>query len=95
MGVLQIARWWNSAPDLPDVSKCFLRVLKASMPATPRYFAWGCFRYFVFDRCRSEEPELRSTRGGEWVACHLEALPEEQDPLSDPHEALPISTPAE
>jgi hypothetical protein len=19
---------------------------KASMPATPRYFAWGCFRYF-------------------------------------------------
>ncbi len=25
MGVLQIARWWNSAPDLPDVSKCFRR----------------------------------------------------------------------
>ena len=23
MDVLQIARWWNSAADLPDVSKCF------------------------------------------------------------------------
>jgi peptide/nickel transport system ATP-binding protein len=35
---------------------------------------------FVFDRCRTEEPELRSTEGNRWVACHLEALPEEQDP---------------
>ena len=31
---------------------------------------------YVFDRCRTEEPELRSTEGGQWVACHLEALPE-------------------
>jgi peptide/nickel transport system ATP-binding protein len=31
---------------------------------------------FVFDRCRTEEPELRSTGTGQWVACHLEALPE-------------------
>jgi hypothetical protein len=23
MGGFQIARWWNSALDLPDVSKCF------------------------------------------------------------------------
>ncbi|GGI22328.1 ABC transporter ATP-binding protein [Bradyrhizobium guangdongense] len=30
---------------------------------------------FVFDRCRSEEPELRSTEGRQWVACHLDALP--------------------
>jgi hypothetical protein len=25
---------------------------KASMPATPRYFAWGCFRYFSWERAR-------------------------------------------
>jgi len=31
----------------------------------------------VFDRCRTEEPELRSTEGDQWVACHLEALPEQ------------------
>src|SRR5471032_777726 len=31
---------------------------------------------YVFDRCRSEEPELRSTGNGQWVACHLETLPE-------------------
>jgi peptide/nickel transport system ATP-binding protein len=31
---------------------------------------------FVFDRCRSEEPELRSRASDQWVACHLDALPE-------------------
>ena len=35
---------------------------------------------YVFDRCRTEEPELRSTEGGQWVACHLEALPEVPGP---------------
>ena len=39
---------------------------------------------FVFDRCRTEEPELRSTGAGEWVACHLNTLPEEREPLGDP-----------
>jgi peptide/nickel transport system ATP-binding protein len=50
---------------------------------------------FVFDRCRTEEPELRSTGSGQWVACHLKALPEEPGPLIDPREARPISTPVE
>jgi peptide/nickel transport system ATP-binding protein len=27
----------------------------------------------AFDRCRSEEPELRSVAGDQWAACHLEA----------------------
>jgi peptide/nickel transport system ATP-binding protein len=31
---------------------------------------------FVFDRCRTEEPELRQRAQGQWAACHLEALPE-------------------
>jgi peptide/nickel transport system ATP-binding protein len=35
---------------------------------------------YVFDRCRTEEPELRSTGDGQWVACHLEALPERPGP---------------
>jgi peptide/nickel transport system ATP-binding protein len=35
---------------------------------------------YVFDRCRTEEPELRLSEGGQWVACHLEALPEAPGP---------------
>ena len=31
---------------------------------------------YVFDRCRTEEPQLRSTEGEQWVACHLDALPQ-------------------
>ena len=30
---------------------------------------------YVFDRCRTEEPQLRSAAGEQWVACHLDALP--------------------
>ena len=30
---------------------------------------------YVFDRCRTEEPLLRSAEGDQWVACHLDALP--------------------
>lgn len=30
---------------------------------------------YVFDRCRTEEPQLRSVDGEQWVACHLDALP--------------------
>jgi peptide/nickel transport system ATP-binding protein len=32
---------------------------------------------FVFDRCRTEEPKLRSTGKDQWAACHLEALPDD------------------
>jgi len=31
---------------------------------------------YVFDRCRTEEPQLRSVEGEQWVACHLDALPQ-------------------
>lgn len=30
---------------------------------------------YAFDRCRTEEPQLRSAEGEQWVACHLDALP--------------------
>ena len=33
---------------------------------------------YVFDRCRTEEPELRQRTEGQWAACHLDALPESQ-----------------
>jgi peptide/nickel transport system ATP-binding protein len=35
---------------------------------------------FVFDRCRTEEPELRSAGDGQWAACHLNTLPEDPAP---------------
>src|ERR1700704_3266109 len=51
MGVLQIARGWISAADLPDVSKCFRRIRsKHPCQRPPCYFAWGCFRYFSWKR---------------------------------------------
>jgi peptide/nickel transport system ATP-binding protein len=31
---------------------------------------------FVFDRCRSEEPQLRMVADDQWAACHLDVLPE-------------------
>jgi len=31
---------------------------------------------FVFDRCRTEETELRQRAEGQWAACHLDAIPE-------------------
>jgi peptide/nickel transport system ATP-binding protein len=31
---------------------------------------------YVFDRCRTEEPELRQSNEGQWAACHLDALPD-------------------
>jgi len=37
---------------------------------------------YAFDRCRVEEPELRSTQDGEFVACHLHDLPAAQNPLA-------------
>jgi peptide/nickel transport system ATP-binding protein len=35
---------------------------------------------YVFDRCRTEEPELRQSVEGQWAACHLDALPDAPAP---------------
>ncbi len=37
---------------------------------------------YVFDRCRTEEPLLRTTSAGHTAACHLHDLPEERNPLA-------------
>jgi peptide/nickel transport system ATP-binding protein len=39
---------------------------------------------FVFDRCRSEEPQLRATGGDQWVACHLDELPQQRGATGAP-----------
>ncbi|WP_295848381.1 oligopeptide/dipeptide ABC transporter ATP-binding protein [Tardiphaga sp.] len=37
---------------------------------------------YVFDRCRIDEPELRSRDDGQWAACHLDDLPERPGPAA-------------
>jgi peptide/nickel transport system ATP-binding protein len=37
---------------------------------------------YAFDRCRSEEPELRLTDDGQFAACHLHDLPAAKNPLA-------------
>jgi peptide/nickel transport system ATP-binding protein len=53
-------------------------ILKGDVPS-PINPPGGCRFHtrcpFVFDRCRTEEPKLRSSGTGQWAACHLEALP--------------------
>lgn len=53
-------------------------ILKGDVPS-PINPPGGCRFHtrcpYVFDRCRTEEPQLRSTEGEQWVACHLDVLP--------------------
>jgi len=70
-----------SAVPVPEPGAARTRmILKGDVPS-PINPPKGCRFHtrcpFVFDRCRTEEPELRSTEDGRWVACHLKALPED------------------
>jgi peptide/nickel transport system ATP-binding protein len=71
-----------SAVPVPGAARTAM-ILKGDVPS-PINPPSGCRFHtrcpFVFDRCRTEEPELRSTGGGQWAACHLKALPEEPGP---------------
>jgi peptide/nickel transport system ATP-binding protein len=64
-------------PD-PTVRRTAI-ILKGDVPS-PINPPSGCRFHtrcpFVFDRCRTEEPELRQRAEGQWAACHLEAIPE-------------------
>ena len=42
---------------------------------------------YVFDRCRTEEPELRSVGSAHIAACHLDALPKRASESAVPEEA--------
>lgn len=53
-------------------------ILKGDVPSPinpPRGCRFHTRCPYVFDRCRTEEPQLRSIEGEQWVACHLDALP--------------------
>ena len=54
-------------------------ILKGDVPS-PINPPGGCHFHtrcpFVFERCRTEEPELRQRAEGQWAACHLDTLPE-------------------
>jgi peptide/nickel transport system ATP-binding protein len=69
-----------SAVPVPDpTARRTPMILKGDVPS-PINLPSGCRVHtrcpFVFDRCRTQEPELRQVAEGQWAACHLDALPE-------------------
>jgi peptide/nickel transport system ATP-binding protein len=69
-----------SAVPVPDpTARRTPMILKGDVPS-PINLPSGCRFHtrcpFVFDRCRTQEPELRQVAEGQWAACHLDALPE-------------------
>src|SRR6266700_3140196 len=56
--------------------------LKASMPATPCYFAWGCFRYFSWER-EPRRPCGCLSRDDRRVACRAVARVQRSPPSPD------------
>jgi peptide/nickel transport system ATP-binding protein len=76
-----------SAVPVPEPGKARTRVvLKGDVPS-PINPPSGCRFHtrcpFAFDRCRSEEPELRQVAPGQEAACHLHDLPVAQNPLAN------------
>jgi peptide/nickel transport system ATP-binding protein len=73
-----------SAVPVPDpTARRNPMILKGDVPS-PINPPSGCRFHtrcpFVFDRCRTEEPELRQRAEGQWAACHLDTLPEAPAP---------------
>jgi peptide/nickel transport system ATP-binding protein len=69
-----------SAVPVPDpTARRSPIILKGDVPS-PINPPSGCRFHtrcpFVFDRCRTEEPELRQRAEGQWAACHLDTLPQ-------------------
>ena len=69
-----------SAVPVPDpAARRNPMILKGDVPS-PINPPSGCRFHtrcpYVFDRCRTEEPELRQSVEGQWAACHLDTLPE-------------------
>jgi peptide/nickel transport system ATP-binding protein len=69
-----------SAVPVPDpTARRNPMILKGDVPS-PINPPSGCRFHtrcpFVFDRCRTEEPELRQREEGQWAACHLDVLPD-------------------
>jgi len=80
-----------SAVPMPEPGAARRRIiLKGDVPSPinpPRGCRFHTRCPYAFDRCRVEEPELRSMQDGRLAACHLHDLPAAQNPLagSGPH----------
>jgi peptide/nickel transport system ATP-binding protein len=69
-----------SAVPVPDPTvRRTPMILKGDVPS-PINPPSGCRFHtrcpYVFDRCRTEEPELRQRAEDQWAACHLDRLPD-------------------
>jgi peptide/nickel transport system ATP-binding protein len=75
-----------SAVPVPDPDARRERILLKGDVPSPINPPKGCRFHtrcpFAFDRCRSEEPELRQLDVKHIAACHLHDLPPEQNPLA-------------
>ncbi|MDA9414189.1 peptide ABC transporter substrate-binding protein [Bradyrhizobium sp. CCBAU 25360] len=74
-----------SAVPVPEPGRARTRiVLKGDVPS-PMNPPKGCRFHtrcpFTFERCRTEEPKLRSVAPGQEAACHLHDLPATENPL--------------
>ena len=75
-----------SAVPVPDPTIARNRIiLKGDVPSSmnpPKGCRFHTRCPYAFDRCRIEEPPLRSIERGHVAACHLHDLPAAQNPLA-------------
>jgi peptide/nickel transport system ATP-binding protein len=75
-----------SAVPVPEPGAARRRIILREDVPSPINPPKGCRFHtrcpYAFDRCRAEEPELRSMQDGRSVACHLHDLPAAQNPLA-------------
>jgi peptide/nickel transport system ATP-binding protein len=75
-----------SAVPVPEPGAARQRIiLKGDVPS-PINPPTGCRFHtrcpYVFERCRTDEPELKLTSAGHFAACHLHDLPAAQNPMA-------------
>jgi peptide/nickel transport system ATP-binding protein len=77
-----------SAVPVPEPGRARQRIILRGDVPSPSNPPKGCRFHtrclHVFDRCRTEEPELRLTEAGHFAACHLNDLPDAENPLTGP-----------
>jgi peptide/nickel transport system ATP-binding protein len=75
-----------SAVPVPEPGAARKRIILQGDVPSPIRPPSGCRFHtrcpYAFDRCRTEEPRLRSTADGHLAACHLHDLPAAQNPLA-------------
>ncbi|WP_341989049.1 oligopeptide/dipeptide ABC transporter ATP-binding protein [Azorhizobium sp. AG788] len=77
-----------SAVPLPEPGVKRNRIILTGDVPSPVNPPKGCRFHtrcpYAFDRCRTEEPELRAAPGDHWSACHLHDRPDGENPLLSP-----------